>query len=256
MKKKLKTKNDVEKLQEFQRIVLNSTYGRVLCRYEKLEMTVKARHIKYRVRRNCQAESIISYVDHILKAVDESLEKLSELNKVELSEEAYIDKSYREDFLLELQIAQELLGNVKKLYSNIYEKCAGFNRAILTELDLLDLFQVYELMKEMLYEEARLRAYKGFTNIKDEDFYNSISKIRYIDEFDICGKVEDGIEFYNHFHTIGTGTSEILYYLDELISDKCFDKENTVFYEDEESEEDLEFDEIREFFKSVYNVSI
>ena len=245
-----------KRFKEMQRIVLNSSYERVCSRYQKIAKIVLAQNVKYKIRRNYYGESIVSYISAILKEIEQSVAKLLKLNNVGFSEEADTIKLYKEDFITELKIAQKLLVEVKKLYSKIFKKCAGFNNEILTEIDLLNLFQVYELMKEMQYEIGRLQIYKEYINIKDEDFYKIIKKIKYKDNEDMFGTIEDTIEFFNHFNTIKTGNSEILLYLNKLISDKSFDRENDIFYEGEEDGKLLEIDQIREFFIGVYSISI
>lgn len=175
--------------------------------------------------------------------MSDSIEKLFELNTVGLCE-----KSYNEDFILELQIADRLLSEVKKLYSGIFKKCEGHNKELLTGQDFLDLFQVYELMKEMQYEGMRLSKYKTITDINDEDLFDHIYKILYKDDTDECGEEEDCIAISSHFASIELGTSEILYYLNKLISNKYFDKKTTInfFWGNSET------DDIRESFIDVY----
>lgn len=241
------------KWKEVQRIISNSTYKRVCSRYQKLNRIVRAQNVMYRVRRNYYAESIITYVNSLLEEIDESVTKLLKINNVDLSEESDTVKLYLQDFNMELKVAQQLLKKIRELFEDIYEKCAGFNNEILTEMDLLNIFQIYELMKEMQYEIESLLTYKEYLNIKDEKFYKMIVKIRYKDDEDMYGIREDYIEFFNHFNTITTGNSEVLLYLDKLISDNCFEREPGISYE--EDEDSPELDIIKRFFLDIYRVS-
>lgn len=241
-----------ERYKEMQRIVSNSTYERVCARYQKVFIIVDAQNVRFRVRRNYYAESIISYINLILEEMDESLTKLLKINNADLSEGPDTIKLYLKDFNMEIKVAQKLLKKIIELFGKIYEKCAGFHNEILTEMDLLNIFQIYELMKEMQYEIERLLVYKRYINVRDEDFYKFIVKVRYKDDEDMYDIREDSIEFFNNFNVITTGNSEILLYLDELISDNCFEKEPGISYIEDEISPGL--NHIKRFFLDVYRI--
>ena len=241
-----------ERFKKMQRIVLNSIYERVCARYQKVFIIVDAQNVRFRVRRNYHAESIISYINLILEEIDESLTKLLKINNADFFEESDSIKLYLQDFNMELKVAQNLIKKIRELFRRIYEKCAGYSNEILTEIDLLNIFQIYELMKEMQYEIERLLTYTEYLNIKDEEFYKIIVKIRYKDDEDTYGIREDYIEFFNHFNVIATGNSEILLYLNELISDNCFEREPGISYEEDEITPELDL--IKRFFLDIYRI--
>lgn len=241
-----------ERFKKMQRIVSNSIYERVCARYQKVFIIVDAQNVRFRVRRNYHAESIISYINLILEEIDESLTKLLKINNADFFEESDSIKLYLQDFNMELKVAQNLIKKIRELFGRIYEKCAGYSNEILTEIDLLNIFQIYELMKEMQYEIERLLTYTEYLNIKDEEFYKIIVKIRYKDDEDTYGIREDYIEFFNHFNVIATGNSEILLYLNELISDNCFEREPGISYEEDEITPELDL--IKRFFLDIYRI--